>query len=145
MGRAELHRKFQLALPNVHGDDLGGIHQFGAHDYVQTHPAAAYNRYGAARRDFGAEQDGPDSGGHAAADHRGLVHGDGRRNRHTTGLGHYRVFGEAGNLTHVVDGLVTLMQPGSPVVHEGTGGRMAVAKIGMPFQARLAEAASRYE
>ena len=143
MGRAELHRELQLAFPDVHGDDAAGVQQFGSHNHIQAHAAAAHHGHRAAGLHLGAEQGGSHAGRHAAANHRRLGHRQGGSRRHDPGFGNYGIFGKAGHFAHVVNILPVLVQAGGAVQHKGAGSHVQIAQIGTPGQAGFAAPAGR--
>ena len=145
VGGAELHRELQLALSHVYGDDLGGVHQCGAHNYVDAHAPAADHRHGATGSDLGAVHHCSDARGHAAADQRRHRHGSGHVDGHAARFRHHGVLGEAGHLSHVVDALVSLVQPLGAVHHVRPRGHVVVAHLRVARQARLAASAGRHE
>ena len=142
---AEAHGELELGLADVDGDDLAGVGQGCAHDDVEAHAAAADDGYGAAGLDLGAVDGRADAGGDGAADHCGLVHGDGVGERHHAGFGDDGVLGEAGHLAHVVDVLAVGVEARGAVKHVGAGGRVEVAEVAVALEAGAAASAGGHE
>ena len=145
VGGAEAHGELQLGLADVHGDDLACVGQGGAHDDVEAHAAAADDGDGAAGLDLGAVEGRADAGGDGAADHGGLVHGDGVGDRHDAGFGEDGVLSEAGHLAHVVDVLAVGVEAGGAVQQVGAGGRVEVTEVAVSLEAGAAASAGGHE
>ena len=145
MGGAKAHSEFQLGFADVHGDNPGGVGQGGAHNDIEADAAAADDGNGAAGLDVGAVQGGAHAGGYGAANHCGLVHGQGAAHGDDAGFGEDGVFGEAGHLAHMVDVLAGGVEAGGAVQHIGAGGGVAVAEVAAALQAGGAASAGRHE
>ena len=145
VGGAEAHCEFQLRLADVHGDNLPGAGQGGAHNHIQAYAAAADDGHGAAGPDFGAVQGGAHTGGYRAANHCRLVHCQRRADGHYARFGDDGVLGKAGHLAHMVDVLAAGVQAGGAVQQIGAGGGVQVAEVAVALQTGAAASAGRHE
>ena len=110
MGRTHLHRRGQLVLVDVDGNDGGGPGDASSLERREAHATDAEHRDRRSRLDLGRPKDGAQASGDAAADQRQglqrkvLLHLD------DGALGHQHALGEARQVGELGHGLAALAQ-----------------------------------
>ena len=145
---AEAAGRFQLVVPDVHGDDLPGAERAGGLDDVGTHAARAHHRHGVARLHLRLILDGAVGRHHGAADNAGVGqrHASGRCKH--AGCGQHRIFGQAAHAVHrqlravrALQAALAVVQRALQAIHGEEGGAQFVASA----RAVIAEAARHDE
>ena len=102
VGHAKLSRHFFFVVIEIDANNAPGADQLGTLNHVQSNAAQAKYRNGGAGLDFHCEGNGPDAGGHTAADVADLVEGRVLPHFCQRDLGQHGVIGE-GRTAHVVE------------------------------------------